>query len=90
MARERAEILRKESMAEMFLKKENATFWETPSDSIVASSEKFFIDPEVLQVITDLDNQLIGRFHSFFSDKTAFLLFLSSLSFILFLFLSRL
>jgi probable Rubsico expression protein CbbX len=60
MARERAEIMRKESMALMFLQRENATFWNTEGDTIVADSEKFFIDPEVLQVIADLDNQLIG------------------------------
>jgi hypothetical protein len=42
------------------LRKENATFWETPGDSIVATRDSFFVDPEVLQIITDLDNQLIG------------------------------
>ena len=29
-------------------------------EQIVATSDKFFVDPEVLQIITDLDNQLIG------------------------------
>jgi probable Rubsico expression protein CbbX len=60
MQKERDEILRKEAMAEMFLRKENATFWDTPSDKLIGTPEKFFIDPAVLQVITDLDNQLIG------------------------------
>lgn len=58
--RARNEMIRKEEMALMFLKKENATFWDTPEDSIVANSDNFFIDPEVLQVISDLDNQLVG------------------------------
>lgn len=60
MARERAEILRKEEMAAMFLRRENSTFWDTPADSIVAESGTNFIDPKVLAVIDDLDNQLIG------------------------------
>lgn len=60
LKREREEILRKEQMAAMFLKKENETFWNTPPETIVASTEKYFIPPEVLQVIDDLDNQLIG------------------------------
>lgn len=60
MARERDEIIRKEQMAAMFLKKENATFWETKGDTIVATSDKFFVPPQVLQIIDDLDNQLIG------------------------------
>lgn len=60
LKRERDEIIRKESMAAMFLRKENSTFWDTPGDQIVATSDKFFVDPEVLQIITDLDNQLIG------------------------------
>eukprot|EP01038_Epipyxis_sp_PR26KG_P014484 gene14484-19444_t len=60
LKRERDEILRKEQMAAMFLRKENSTFWDTPGDLIVASSDKFFVPPNVLQVISDLDNQLIG------------------------------
>jgi probable Rubsico expression protein CbbX len=60
MARERDELIRKEKMELMFLKKENETFWNTADDTIVATSEKHFISPEVLQVIADLDNQLIG------------------------------
>ena len=60
MKRERDEILRKEAMAAMFLKKENSTFWDTPADTIIATSDRYFINPEVLQVISDLDNQLIG------------------------------
>lgn len=60
LQREREEILRKEQMAAMFLRKENETFWNTQGDSVVAESGSAFIDPEVLQVISDLDNQLIG------------------------------
>jgi probable Rubsico expression protein CbbX len=60
LKRERDEIIRKEQMAAMFLRKENETFWNTPSDLKVATSDKFFVDPEVLQIIDDLDNQLIG------------------------------
>lgn len=29
-------------------------------DKIIATSDKFYVDPEVLQIISDLDNQLIG------------------------------
>jgi len=58
--REREEIIRKEQMAAMFLKKENETFWGTKGDTIVATSDKFFVPPQVLQIIDDLDNQLIG------------------------------
>jgi len=47
-------------MALFELKKENITFWTTPGDAIVGTSEKYFIPPQVLQVINDLDNQLIG------------------------------
>lgn len=57
---ERAEILRKEQMAEMFLKKENETFWNTPGSTVVATPDKYFVNPGVIQVINDLDNQLIG------------------------------
>ena len=60
LKREREEILRKEAMALMFLKKENETFWGTKGNSIVATADKFYVSPEVLQVIADLDNQLIG------------------------------
>ena len=60
LARERDEIIRKEQMAAMFLRKENETFWNTPPSTIVATSDKFFVPPQVLQVIDDLDNQLIG------------------------------
>ena len=47
-------------MAEMFLKQEAGTFWDTDPELIVATSDKVFVDPKVLQVISDLDNQLIG------------------------------
>lgn len=60
LKREREEIIRKEKMAEMFIKQENETFWNTPNDRQVATADKFFVDPEVLQIISDLDNQLIG------------------------------
>jgi len=60
LERERSEILRKEAMEAMFLKKENETFWNTPGDTVVATSDQYFIDPSVLQVIDDLDNTLIG------------------------------
>ena len=60
LTREREELIRKESMAAMLLKKENTTFWETPGSTVVGSADKYFIPPEVLQVIDDLDNQLIG------------------------------
>jgi hypothetical protein len=60
MKKERDEIIRKEKMALMFLQKENATFWQTPGDTIVATNEKYFVPPEVVQIIDDLDNQLIG------------------------------
>jgi probable Rubsico expression protein CbbX len=58
--REREELIRKEKMEAMFLKQENETFWNTPGDQIVASSDKFFVSPSVISVIDDLDNQLIG------------------------------
>ena len=60
MEKEKQELIRKENMERMFLQKENATFWETPGDQLVASSDQFFIPPQVLQVIEDLDNELIG------------------------------
>lgn len=60
LKRERDELLRKEQMALMFIKQENATFWDTPDNSIVGTSDKYFVSPSVLQVIDDLDNQLIG------------------------------
>ena len=53
-------IIRKEKMAEMFIKQENETFWDTPGDKIVATSDDFYVDLAVLQVIKDLDDQLIG------------------------------
>lgn len=60
MNKERDQIIRKEKMEQMFLKQENDTFWNTPGDKIVGTSDQFFIPPEVLNVIDDLDNQLIG------------------------------
>ena len=60
LKRERDELIRKENMANMILRRENETFWDTPGDKIIATSENYFINPRVLQVIDDLDNQLIG------------------------------
>mmetsp|Transcript_32010 Transcript_32010/g.53980 ORF Transcript_32010/g.53980 Transcript_32010/m.53980 type:complete len:407 (-) Transcript_32010:216-1436(-) len=60
MMKERDEIIRKEQMHAMFLKQEEETFWGTPGDSIVATSDQFYVDPAVIQVIDDLDNQLVG------------------------------
>ena len=60
LKKERDELLRKEQMAAMFLRKENETFWNTPDNTIVATSDKFFVPPSVLQVIDDLDKELIG------------------------------
>ena len=39
LKREAEEIIRKEQMAKMFLKKENETFWTTPGDTVVATSD---------------------------------------------------
>jgi probable Rubsico expression protein CbbX len=60
LKRERDELIRKESMASMLLKQEEDLFLNTPGDKIIATSDKYFVSPDVLQVITDLDNQLIG------------------------------
>jgi probable Rubsico expression protein CbbX len=60
LLKEREELIRKEKMAEMFLRQENATFWETPGDKVVATADSFYVSPDVLQIINDLDNQLIG------------------------------
>ena len=60
LAKEREELIRQEKMAKMMLKAENETFWNTPGDTVVATSEKFFVPPSVIAVIDDLDNQLIG------------------------------
>ena len=60
LVKERDELLKKEKMAAMLLKQEEDLFWKTPGDKIVAETDKFFVSPEVLQVIADLDNQLIG------------------------------
>ena len=60
LKKERDELIRKENMANMIMRKENETFWDTPGEKIIATSENYFINPRVLQVIDDLDNQLIG------------------------------
>jgi probable Rubsico expression protein CbbX len=53
-------LLEEERKMKEFLAKENATFWDTPGDKVIASSDELFIPPNVLQVIDDLDNELIG------------------------------
>lgn len=58
LAKEREELIRQEKMAKMMLKAENETFWNTPGDTVVATSEKFFVPPSVIAVIDDLDNQV--------------------------------
>lgn len=58
--KEAEEIIRKEKMRQMFLEQEAAVFWDTPGDKIVATADEFYVSPEVLAVIDDLDNQLIG------------------------------
>ena len=45
-------------MEKMLLKQENETFWNTPGDLTVANSDQFFVPPNVIQVIDDLDNQV--------------------------------
>ena len=60
LIRDRDELIRQEKMAAMEIKRETDTFWVIPDDTIVATSDKFFVDPEVLQVIDDLDNELVG------------------------------
>jgi probable Rubsico expression protein CbbX len=57
---EKDEAMRKEKMRIMMLSKEGQLFWTTPEDKIVATSDKFFIDPEVLQVLDDMNHQFIG------------------------------
>ena len=58
MAREREELIRKEKMEKLLIAQENQTFWETPGDKIVATSDKYFVPPGVIEVINDLDNQV--------------------------------
>jgi hypothetical protein len=60
LKREREEIIRKEQMVNMLLRKENETFWNTPGETVIATADRYFVSPSVLQVINDLDNQLIG------------------------------
>ena len=60
LLKEREDLIKKEGMAAMLLKQEEDLFWNTPDSKIVATNEKYFIPPSVLQVISDLDNQLIG------------------------------
>lgn len=58
--KEADEIIRKEKMRQMFLQQEAAVFWDTPGDKIIATADEFYVSPEVLAVIDDLDKQLIG------------------------------
>ena len=58
LAREREELIRKEKMEKLLIQQENQTFWETPGDKIVATSDKYFVPPGVIEVINDLDNQV--------------------------------
>jgi len=60
LLKEREEIIKREQMEAMLLKQEADKFMNTPPDTVVATNEKYYVPPEVLQVITDLDNQLIG------------------------------
>lgn len=60
LKRERDEIIRREQMETMLLRKENETFWNTPGETVIATADRYFVSPSVLQVINDLDNQLIG------------------------------
>lgn len=60
LQKEAEEIERKEKMLEMLRQKESDIFFNTPPDKVVASSDKFFVQPEILQVIADLDKELIG------------------------------
>lgn len=60
LEKERQELIRKEQMQKMFLIQENNTFWHTPPQEIMGTADKYFIPPEVFQIIDDLDNQLIG------------------------------
>jgi len=60
LLKERDELIKKEKMEAMLLKQEEDIFQNTPASKVVATADKFFIDPNVLQVIADLDNQLIG------------------------------
>ena len=77
LAREREEIIRQEKMKKMLLKQENTTFWETPGDKVVATSEKFFVPPSVIQVIDDLDNEVRAFFHFLYFMLVYFLLLVS-------------
>lgn len=62
LSRERDELIRKEKMQQMFIKQENEKFWNTRDDEVVGTSDQYFVPPEVLQIISDLDNQLIGLY----------------------------
>ena len=60
LKKERDELIRKEQMVNMLLRKENETFWDTPGNKVMATADRYFVSPAVLSVINDLDNQLIG------------------------------
>lgn len=85
LKRERDEIIRKEQMVNMLLRKENETFWNTPGETVIATADRYFVSPSVLQVINDLDNQLIGlkpvsSTHLFVAFIFYFTLYINNLS----------
>lgn len=60
MKKEADEIERKQKMAELLKQQESNVFFNTPPDKVVATSDKYFVSPDILRVIADLDKQLIG------------------------------
>lgn len=58
--KEREELIRKEKMQEMMKQREDDIFFNTPGDKIVADSQTFYVSNEILQILADLDEQLIG------------------------------
>jgi len=57
---ERLELIKKEEMAAMMLRRESDIFLNTPLDKVMATSDNYYIPPGVIQIIDDLDNQLVG------------------------------
>lgn len=68
LKRERDELLRKEQMAQMFLKQEEKTFWDTPDKTIVGRSDQYFVPPSVLQVIGKMCILVVAAFQYMFSN----------------------
>lgn len=60
LQKEAEEIKRKEKMAELIRQREGDVFFNTPPETVVATSDKFFVSPDIIQVIADLDKVLIG------------------------------